>query len=311
MERQKLHLLNPREYEHEFDRKALDTLEGTPGLEKLMRKVNKHAIERVNRVSYTGSYLKVNENSFPDIYQLLEEVCTNLNLQDIPELYINYESGINAFTIGSEKPIIVLSRRSIDWLSTKELLYVIGHEVGHIKSGHMLYLQMARILPYVSDIFSSATLGLGGLVSTGMEIALYHWYRMSEFTADRAGLLASQDSKAYIKALMKIAGLPKKYYKNIKTEEFIKQAKEFKDYDYDSLDKVAKAATILWQDHPWTVMRASELLKWIEAGKYQEIIDKHTGDTVESLELTCISCGSKLTGTETFCGNCGAKISGR
>jgi hypothetical protein len=66
----------------------------------------------------------------------------------------------------------------------------------------------------------------------------------------------------------------------------------------------------MWQSHPWTVMRAAELLKWFESGEYQKIIDKHTGD-IESLELTCLKCGLKLSGTETFCGNCGAKISGR
>lgn len=311
MERQKLHLLNPREYEHEFDRKALDTLEGTPGLEKLVRKINKHAIERVNRISYTGSYLKVNENSFPDIYQLLEEVCENINLRNVPELYIQWNYDVNACTIGSENPIIILNSGAVDLLSPEELLYVIGHEAGHIKSGHMLYHEMSMVLPYIGDVIGAATLGIGSLVSTGVEIALYHWYRMSEFTADRAGLLACQDEKAVIKALTKMAGVPKKFFDKINTEEFINQAREFKDYDYDSLDKVAKAATIMWQGHPWTVMRASEILKWTESGKYQEIIDKHSGDTAESLELTCLKCGFKLTGTETFCGNCGAKISGR
>lgn len=32
MERKKLLLLNPIEYEHNFDKRALKTLEGTPGL---------------------------------------------------------------------------------------------------------------------------------------------------------------------------------------------------------------------------------------------------------------------------------------
>jgi hypothetical protein len=35
----KLELLHPSEYEHPLDRKALQALEGTPGLESLTRKL--------------------------------------------------------------------------------------------------------------------------------------------------------------------------------------------------------------------------------------------------------------------------------
>ncbi len=310
MKREKLILLNPREYEHEFDRRALNSLEGTPGLEKLARKYNKHAIERVFRLQYTGSNLKVTESNFPDIYQLLEEACSILDLKKTPDLYITWDYSVNGFTTGSENPLIVLHSGAVDLLSPEELLYVIGHEVGHIKSGHMLYHEMGQVIPILGHIIGSATLGIGALVSTGLEAALFHWYRMSELTADRAGLLACQNDDAVISGLMKISGVPQKFFDKISTEDFISQAREFKGYDYDSLDNIAKAATIMWQTHPWTVMRASEIIKWVEAGEYQKIIDKHSGD-LESLELSCLKCGFKLSGTETFCGNCGEKISGR
>ncbi|MGB9937411.1 MAG: M48 family metallopeptidase [Methanobacterium sp.] len=310
IKRQKLILLNPREYEHPFDKKALNTLEGTPGLEKFAREYNKHAIERVMRLQYTGSCIKVHENNFPDVYQLLEEACATIDLKRIPDLYIYWDYKVNGFTTGSENPLIVLHSGAIDLLSSEELLYILGHECGHIKSGHMLYHEMAQVIPILGDVIGSATLGIGALVSIGLEAALFHWYRMSELTADRAGLLACQDEEAVISALMKASGVPKKFFDKLNTEDFINQAKEFRGYDYDSLDKIAKAATIMWQNHPWTVMRASEILKWVEAGNYQQIIEKHTGE-IESLELTCLKCGFKLGGTETFCGNCGAKISGR
>ena len=309
-ERKKLFLLNPREYEHPFDKRALNSLEGTPGLEKLARKYNKHAIERILRLQYTGSNLKVTESVFPDIHQLLEEACSNIDLKKIPDLYITWDYSVNGFTTGSENPLIVLNSGTIDLLSQEELLYVIGHECGHIKSGHMLYHEMGEVIPILGGIIGSATLGIGALVSTGLEAALFHWYRMSELTADRAGLLACQDDKAVISALMKMSGVPHNFFDKISIDDFIKQAREFKGYDYDSLDTIAKAATIMWQDHPWTVMRASEIIKWVEAGEYQKIIDKHTGD-IESLELSCLKCGFKLKGKETFCGNCGEKISGR
>ena len=306
MERKKLVLLNPREYEHPLDLKALNTLEGTPGLDKLTRKFFKYGLERMLRIQYTGSYLKVKETQFPDIYDVLEEVCSTIHLTEIPDLYIHMGYGINGFALGAENPMIVLTRRAIDWLSPEELIGLIGHEAGHIKSMHMLYHDMAQVLPIVGDVIGGTTLGVGKMVALGLETALLHWYRMSEFTADRAGLLACQDYESYIKLLIKCAGAPKTHFKKIDVEAFLNQAREFENYDYDSLDKIAKAASIMWQTHPWTVLRASELIKWYESGSYQKIVDKDASDI-----LTCFNCGAELKGEEKFCGECGANTSKR
>ena len=306
MERKELVMLNPREYEHPWDKTALDKLKGTPGLENLTKEFYKHGLERVLRVQYTGSYLKVTDTHFPEVKEDLKEVCNIINLSNIPDLYIENDFGINGFAVGAEKPMIVITRRAIDWLSHEELLGLLGHEAGHIKSMHMLYHDMAQIIPTIGDLISGSTLGIGKMVAVGLEAALYYWYRMSELTADRAGLLACQDNESYTKLLMKLAGLPKKYYKKIETEEFIKQAREFEGFNYDNYDKVAKAATIMWQQHPWTVQRASELLKWIDSGAYQQILDKDA-----SKSLKCFICGSELKIEETFCGECGGKIESR
>lgn len=308
MERKKLFLLNPREYEHSLDKQALNTLEGTPGLEKLARKYNKHAVERYFRLMYTGSYLRINESNFPDILNILKEACANLDLRDIPDIYIQWDYSVNGFTTGSEKPLIVLTSGALDLLNEEELLYLVGHEVGHIKSGHMLYHEMAIVFPILGDVIASATLGLGGLVFSGLELALLYWYRMSEFTADRAGLLACQNEDAVITALMKMSGVPKDFYDKIDKEGFVEQAKEFKGFDYDALDKIGKTVMIMDKTHPWTVMRASEILKWIDSGKYEEILEKHSAENIEELEIACRKCGHKLNGNETFCGVCGAKV---
>lgn len=308
MERKKLILLNPREYEHSLDKQALNTLEGTPGLEKFARKYNKYAVERYFRILYTGSYLRVNESNFPDILDKLREACDILDVRDVPSIYIQWDYSVNGFTTGSEKPLIVLTSGALDLLDDEELLYVIGHEVGHIKSGHMLYHEMARIFPILGDVIGGAMLGVGGLVFSGLELALLYWYRMSEFTADRAGLLACQNEDAVTTALMKMSGVPKKFYDRIDKEGFINQAREFKGFDYDAIDKIGKSIMIMNQEHPWTVMRASEILKWVNSGKYEEILERHSGKNIEELEITCNKCGHTLSGNETFCGVCGAKV---
>ena len=310
MGRKKLYQLHPREYEHKFDMKALETLENTPGLEKLARKFNKHAIERDSKLIFTGSTLKITENNFPDIYALLEEACFNLHLTIIPDLYIQQDFAINAFTTGSENPMIVLNSGTVDLLSDEELLYVLGHEIGHIKSGHMLYHQMAMLLPYIAQLAGSVAFGIGKVVVKGLRYPLIHWNRMAELSADRAGLLACQDSEAVLSTLMKMSGVPQKYFHKINTEDFIKQAKDFKNYDYDALNRLDKILLILDEKHPWTVMRAAEILKWVESGKYQLVVNKHIKE-IQETTLKCFKCGFELMSTDKFCPGCGTKIGRR
>lgn len=308
MERKKLLLLNPMEYEHDFDRQALKKLEGTPGLEKLARKLNKHGFERFERLKNTGSNIKVTPDCFPEIFQLLKEVCEILYFKNIPDLYIEWDDHPNAGTLGSENPLIILTHGAVDSLTPEELLYVIGHEVGHIKSGHQLYHSMARYVELTSAVISEGTLGVGLAVGMGMELPLLYWSRMSELTADRAGFLACQDIETVISTEMKLAGAPTKYYGKLDTKQFIKQSKEFKGFDFSSLDKIAKMILIIDKTHPWSVLRTSELLKWYESGAYQKIIDKHGKNTIEELKINCYKCGRELKGHETFCGVCGTKV---
>lgn len=272
----KLKDLQASEYEHPFDRKALEMVRRTPGLDLVVRKLNELAIERMLKIQYTGSNLKVTRNNFPEVYRVLNTACEILEMSEIPELYIQWNYGINAFTAGVEKPIIVLNSGCIDLLTPQEQSYIIGHELGHIKSQHVLYHQIAQVLPVLGNLVGGATLGMGGLLATSLELVLLNWSRMSEFTADRAGILACQDVNVATNALLKIAGLPQKFFNSQVVDNFILQAREFEGYDFDTLDKITKVMSTLWKSHPWTILRAAELFKWVESGEYTSILNRHT-----------------------------------
>ena len=259
--------LNSSEYEHPFDQKALNALAHTPGLETLGNFITKNTIEKIYTLQYTVSNLKVTKENYPKIYEYLEYACQVLDMQTIPDLYIQWGYGINAFTVGSENPIIVLNSGLIDLCDDDEIMFIIGHECGHIKSNHMLYHMMAQVINVVIDSIPG-----GNLIAAPLQYALYYWNRMSEFTADRAGLLCCQNKEAAIRAFMKMAGMPIKEFEYMNYDSFIKQASEFKSLDYDSLNKVIKFISIADASHPWTVMRAAELLNWINAGEYSKYV---------------------------------------
>ena len=254
-------------YEHPFDKEALQKLESIPMLTTVFKWITTNTIERIYTIQYTGSNLKITKSSYPKLYQYPLDACKILDLKKVPDMYINWGYDINACTIGSENPIIILDSGLIDLCNEDEIMFVIGHEAGHICSNHMLYHMMAQVINYFID----ATPG-GALIAGGLQYALYYWYRMSEFTADRTGLLCCQNPDAMVSAFIKMAGLPHNEYGQINTDAFIEQARDFKTLDYEGINKIVKILSIADESHPWTVMRSAELLKWIDEGGYEKII---------------------------------------
>lgn len=268
--RKPLYGLDHSEYEHPFDKQALVALEATPGLSAVGKFITKYTIEKLYTVQFTGSSLKVNSQNYPEIFEYLQYACHILDLPRLPELYVQWGYDINACTIGSENPIIVLNSGLFDLCDEDEKLFIIGHECGHIKSNHMLYHMMAQLINTIIDAVPG-----GNIFTSPLQFALYYWSRMSEFTADRAGLLCCQNMKAVARAFIKMSGLPISQYKHIDPKTFIEQAREFQQMDYESLNKVAKFITILQADHPWTVMRTSQLIDWVNTGEVKRIMYSH------------------------------------
>jgi peptidase M48-like protein/zinc ribbon protein len=170
---------------------------------------------------------------------------------------------------------------------------------------------MAEFLPVIGEIVGTATFGLGDLFSAGLQIALLQWKRMSEFTADRAGLLACQDVTPAISAMMKIAGLPQKFYASINTEDFIAQARDFEALDAEKLNWLAKWLSSIGETHPWTVLRAKQFLAWTDSGEYQKVLTTQH-DLPPPLPVAaaryCTQCGNPLKGEEAFCPGCGSRL---
>ena len=262
--------LDHSQYEHPFDRKALNTLESTPGLGKIGKFITEHTVERIYTIQYTGSHLKVTSENYPKIYEYLQYAAQILDIQNVPDLYIQWGYGINAFTVGAEKPIVVLNSGLIDLCDEDEIMFVVGHELGHIKSNHMLYHMMAQLVTTIID-----QIAFGNLLGMPIKYALLYWDRMSEFTADRAGLMTCQNKDAAIRAFMKMSGIPIKQFSDMNYKTFIQQAENFKQLDYENLNKVVKFISIADASHPWTVMRAAELLNWINAGEYGKFVKEY------------------------------------
>lgn len=325
MELVRIEGLNPREYEHPLDRNALDALERTLGLDLLVRKFSELGVEKFLRLEFIGSNLKVTPSSLPDIYGILEEACEILNLKTTPEIYVRPDdyfrklevstNNLQGLTVGVEKPLVVISTECIESFSRSELLFVLGCEVGRLKSQHVLYENIAWLFPLLSSTISGVMAsipGLGAITSTftvGVYLALIQWLRMADYTADRAGLLACQDINSAMTALAKIAGLPKKYFDSFNIDDFVTQAREFEGFADTRYDKVLKLLSLSVRDQAFTVARTNELLKWIDSGNYQAVLERKTKTQLAPSPSFCRHCGATLEPSHTFCPSCGKKVS--
>ena len=307
-ERRRLDDLHPLEYEHPFDAAALDALQNTTGVDMIITAYNKYAVEPIVRIQSVGSGIVVNERMLPEIASLVESICARLHYAPVPSIYLSQEGEINSYTIGVSEPIIVLTAGALENLTIEELNYLIGHEIGHMKSQHVLYHQVAAMLPFLTDYVGS----IGKWLSTPLQLALLKWARMSQFTADRAGLLAAQDIDIPMRVLMKLSGLPRSYHHRLDTQAFAEQAARFDDFDYNLLSRSMKFFANMTSTHPWTVLRASELLKWYRSGDYSAVLARETLDRRHikrsGERKICRQCGFELEGQENFCPGCGGKL---
>ncbi|MGI8813593.1 MAG: M48 family metallopeptidase [Pyrinomonadaceae bacterium] len=266
--------LSKHEYIHPLDSKALAALRAIPGIDTALKKLLAVTGENAIRVMFMASAVQVTPKQCPDLHAKLQIACTTLGV-DMPDLFIQQNPLVNAFTGGVERPVIVLHSALIERLNDEETLAVIAHEVGHIHAEHVLYLTAARLFEALANL-SISRLVPGAeivkfIISAGIGSALLAWSRRAELSCDRAALLVTQDPHVIGRTMMKLAGGT--FASKIDYEEFLNQAREFqKGYDENKLDKFWADIINAGLSHPFPVWRVSEILKWVEDGQYQELM---------------------------------------
>lgn len=305
---QRLNKLAFEEYGHELDLEILtpiNNIRATADVKEYFVKLWPKV--RQQTIALCGSNFHVTAGACPQLYNLAHSVIETLSISDdMPQFYVEEGYHINSYTLKDlEDFYVVLTTGAVDRLSKDELKFLIGHELGHLISGHVEYHLLLAYSPEtvktglratevvhkvankglkkIKEIWPNKTNELNNEVKdlsktseiidfAGGLTRLNEWNRISEYTADRIGLLACQDINVALSALMKISGLPQSYYTNASVEEFVKQTNEFTGKYGGNFDSLLKDLDVLDEDHPWLIRRAAELLNWYNSGGYHKIL---------------------------------------
>jgi Zn-dependent protease with chaperone function len=195
-----------------------------------------------------GSSLAVTPRSFPEVDALARSAAVRLGTKK-SDLFIKQSYELNAFALGIlGHSCVVLHSATVHALTNtpKELQFIIGHELTHIKCSHVLWQTIAARNPILGRI---------PILNYVLPLFFSWWSRQAEYTADRGGLIACRDLAASQRALARLVIGPDLFHR-LNMEEFIKQAKDG--------DLSTKASELL-STHPLLAKRLLALAEFAQS----------------------------------------------
>jgi Zn-dependent protease with chaperone function len=137
-----------------------------------------------------GSAVRLGPDQFPEIHRRVQELCARAGIEEVPEAYLMEAGGtLNALaTKFLRSRMIVLFSDLLDACgdNTTARDMVIGHELGHIKAGHLQWswlLFPGMLVPFLGTTYS----------------------RAREYTCDRYGAALCGDPKGALLGLAILA----------------------------------------------------------------------------------------------------------
>lgn len=273
MERKRFPNISKDAFQAETDRKALDALKKVPLLPQVIKKFYEMGIDRWLYCYNMANSVRCGPKQFKTLDGILDECCAVLDMPK-PELYVTSNPYPNAYTGGVERPYITLRSSIIDTLDDEQLYHLMGHELGHIKCGHVLYKTVAAVLMPILELVAARTLGVTTPAQIAIMLAFYEWSRQAEISCDRAGLLCAQDFDISSSGMLAMTHGPNRLVGEANVEPFLDQARMYQDMDLS--DAIGKLL-IFWlyghhATHPMPVHRMQELDKWHADGSFEKIM---------------------------------------
>lgn len=297
--------INPRDYYHPQDQKALWELQQIPGFSAALKAFMKMFSENMIRGINMSNKVQIGPRQLPELYALLPPICEVLGIRE-PEFYLELDPAANAYTMGDSIISITVTSGLVDLMNEKQISAVLAHECGHIACRHVLYQTMASML-----LSAGANILGGNLITSGLQLAFSHWQRCSEFSCDRAAAIYMDGSETVAQVMALLASGSREMAERLDMELYMRQAEEYRDFMDDSnWNKMLQYYALMSQNHPFLSVRALEIKEWCSSPVFKNIMDfKYEREPAKILEKNlCPACGKPVEGDWGFCRHCGNKL---
>ena len=197
---------------------------------------------------------RMTARNMPGLAEVARRGMQRLQPENV-EIFVAPSSILNAYTFGLSSPrVVVLYSALLETMDAEELLFIIGHEFGHVVLGHT-WLN--------SVVGGMAGIPAPGAASALLTMAFLWWNRMCEFSADRAGLLACGKPEKAITALVKLAAGP-----GATSQAALEKAYQRIDAEDDTfLGSLNEALAT----HPMLIRRVQELRQYARSPQYRRL----------------------------------------
>ena len=186
------------ELERQIGEQIYNALQGNI-VEEVLREIKtSSSSDAYWRSNMEGHSLKVEKELLPDFYQLCHEVKEKLGVKDKVDFYITGDSSVNAFSVEAESEgephIVNINSALFDLMTTDELRFVVGHELGHLLNKDTA---LARLIQFVFPPNAEVP------VTLQYKIRLHE--QLAELVADRYGYMAVENLDVCVTAFFKMA----------------------------------------------------------------------------------------------------------
>jgi Zn-dependent protease with chaperone function len=196
----------------------------------------------------------VTPQSLPELDTLARRGITVLQPGPV-QVFVAPGRVLNAYTFGLSSPkAVVLYSALFKVMDEDELLFILGHELGHVALGHTWLNSLVGGMAGIPAPWSAAAL---------LALVFLWWNRMCEYSADRAGLLACGKPDKAVSALVKLGAGPQ-------ARSRLDLERAYRQIDAED-DTLAGNLSEVLATHPMLIRRIANLRRYARSEGYRRL----------------------------------------